>query len=221
MKKAKSLVVAMLLVVMTVSLTGCFFNRVQGDKTVKVLYDLYILQEDASAKDIGLKDSEIEKIKTTFHDTLKTTLKQQFASAQLTVSDKDLESVIAARAALTKKLKLTAEITEKDSKKQVVKVSTTYFDETSIATTASEAALKTVQKQKLTSQKEVLNAYASEYCKELVKGYEAYKVTDEKKEFTVSCTLNKLNKNTWMPTDMEGFGKSLGTAISGLLKDQK
>ncbi len=204
---------SLLIVCMTVlTLTGCGKPALMPEESILALYNLYILEDSEGALALGMSESDVTSILTSFDKALTESLKNNITSAGLVMEDAEVAEIVAARKAALKKMNATCELVSSTEETAVVVLKTTYFDESALDQKAANDALLASQESDAASEEELLLAATKAYAKNLIDGYLSVTPSADYREITIDCTFKN---NVWLPANMSSFGKDLGIAISG------
>lgn len=213
MKKLFSIAACLCLV--AGALTGCGSPKASPEDSAMALFDLYILRDTASAQEIGLPTDVLESALQTMDSATEETLKDNLATAGLTISDEKLSKIIDARKEAMKKLSASAQVSEKpDKNSAVVTLSVTWYDETALDTAAAEKALEVVQSENLTDVDEALERATELYADNLVEAYQNVEIQEGTRE--VQAVFVVTDNQFWFPENPSSFGYDLGSTVCGL-----
>lgn len=204
---------SLLILGMTIlTLAGCSKPALTPEESILALYNLYILEDSEGVRALGMSESDVTSILTSYDQALTESLKNNISSAGLTMEDAEIAEIVAARKTALKSMTATCELVSSGEESSVVLLKTTYFDEAALDEKAANDALLASQESDAVSEEELLTIATKAYAKNLIDGYLSVTPSDDYREVVIDCSFKD---GVWLPSDMSSFGKDLGIAISG------
>ncbi|MFG6382878.1 MAG: DUF5105 domain-containing protein [Lachnospiraceae bacterium] len=193
-------------------LSGCNSPKKNAADSVKAIYDLYILGDTTGITSLGMTDEDIKFAQQTYDESLKETIRANFAASGQEIEENILEELCNARKEALSKMKASAEIISETGGKATVVIHTTYFNESDLDADAFYAAKETAQKNNFSSSKEQQIFIMDTYTQNLITSYQNVTPSEDTTDIMVDCVIQN---NSWVPANMSSFGSDLALAISG------
>ncbi|AVP62809.1 DUF5105 domain-containing protein [Clostridium sporogenes] len=215
MKKAKKgLILSLILLFIPVMVIGCSSKpKVGADETAKILFDFYIKGDKEALTKIDLPKDKIEEISKMQKERTIQTLKTNFTTQGVKVSDEKIKQIYTARVEALKKLSAKAEIVSQNDESATVKIKMTYINEVALDEKAGKDAAEEIKKSNITDRQEAINKGIDIYIQNLIKEYKNVKPSSDMKEQTSKFVIKD---KTWMPEDNNGFALGIGKMTIGL-----
>ncbi len=193
-------------------LGGCNEPRLNAADSIKAIYDLYILGDTTGISSLGMTKEDISAARKTYDDSLRETIRANFADSGQEIEEETLEELCNARKEALSKMKASAEITKESEGKATVVIHTTFFNEFDLDADAYYNAREKAKKKGFEDLEKQQVFLMNAYTKNLIKAYQEVTPSKETIDITVDCVIQ--NK-TWIPANMSSFGSDLALAISG------
>lgn len=193
---------------------GCGTETLSPIDSVKAIYDLYVTRDLEGATRIGIAEDKATEVLASYDEAISETIRSSFSDSGLDVDDQTVEEICEAREQALSRMNAEYELVSEDEDSAVIRLTTTYFDETTLVTDAADKAREEAKSQGFTekNQEEYLTSITESYTKNLIAEYEAIQPSGDTKEILVPCTIAN---NIWLPQDMAAFGSDLGLALAG------
>lgn len=196
----------------TAFFAGCGEPKKNAADSVKAIYDLYILGDTQGITSLGMTEEDISAARQTYDDSLKETIRANFAASGQEIEEQTLDDLCEARKSALAKMSASAEVvTETDGKATVV-IHTTYFDESDLDADAYYAARETAQQNSFSTKEEQQKFLMDTYTQNLIEAYQNITPSEKTTDISVDCVIQN---NTWIPANMSSFGSDLALAITG------
>ena len=193
-------------------IAACNEPRTNAADSIKAIYDLYILGDTQGITSLGMTDEDINNARQIYDDSLKETIRANFAASGQEIEETTLNKLCDVRKEALAKMKASSEITEQSEGKATVVIHTTYFDEATLDSDAYYEAREETKEHGFRDIEEQRVFLMKEYTKNLIKAYENVTPSENTTDITVDCVIQ--NK-TWVPANMSSFGSDLAQAITG------
>lgn len=193
-------------------IAACNEPRTNAADSIKAIYDLYILGDTQGITSLGMTDEDINNARQIYDDSLKETIRANFAASGQEIEETTLNKLCDVRKEALAKMKASSEITEQSEGKATVVIHTTYFDEATLDSDAYYEAREETKEHGFRDIEEQRAFLMKEYTKNLIKAYENVTPSENTTDITVDCVIQ--NK-TWVPANMSSFGSDLAQAITG------
>lgn len=191
---------------------ACNEPRINAADSIKAIYDLYILGDTKGITSLGMTDEDISNARKIYDDSLKETIRANFAASGQEIEETTLNKLCDARKEALSKMKATSEITEQSEGKATVVIHTTYFDESTLDADAYYEAREETKENGFPDLEEQRAFLMKEYTKNLIKAYQNVTPSEDTTDITVDCVIQN---NTWVPANMSSLGSDLAQAITG------
>ncbi len=193
-------------------LSGCGEPRMDAAKSVKAIYDLYILGDKSGILSLGMAEEDITAAQQAYSDSLKETIRANFSASGQKIEEAVLDELCVARKKALAKMEASAEILEEADGKATVLLHTTYFNESSLDEEAFYNAKEMAQQGDFDTIKEQQAYLMDTYTQNLIESYEKVSPSEDTHDIQVECVIqNKI----WVPANMSSFGGDLAAAIAG------
>lgn len=159
-----------------------------------------------------MTDEDISNARKIYDDSLKETIRANFAASGQEIEETTLNKLCDARKEALSKMEASSEITAESEGKATVVIHTTYFDESTLDSDAYYEAREETKKNGFSDLEEQRAFLMKLYTKNLIKAYQNVTPSKDTTDITVDCVIQ--NK-TWVPANMSSFGSDLAQAITG------
>ena len=193
-------------------LSGCGEPKKNAADSVRAIYDLYILGDTQGITSLGMTEEDINTARRTYDESLKETIRANFAASGQEREEQVLDEICYARKAALAKLKATAEIVSETDGKATVVIHTTCFDESELDTDAFFAAKEEARHNSFATTEEQNRFLMDTYTENLIAAYQEVTPSEKTTDISVDCVIQN---NTWVPANMSSFGSDLALAITG------
>lgn len=193
-------------------LIGCSEPQKNAADSVKAIYDLYILGDTAGITSLGMTEEDITAARQTYDNSLKETIRSNFANSGQEIEEHVLDELCEARKTALSKMKSSAEIVSESEGKATVVIHTTYFKEAELDADAFYAAKEAAQQNQFSSVEEQQVFLMNTYTQNLIEAYQNVTPSEENTDISVECVVQN---NTWVPANMSSFGSDLALAVTG------
>lgn len=193
-------------------ISACDEPKTNAADSIKAIYDLYILGDTQGITSLGMTAEDISNARKIYDDSLKETIRANFAASGQEIKETTLDNLCDARKEALSKMQASSEITEQSEGKATVVIHTTYFDESSLDADAYYEAREKTKENGFPDLEEQRAFLMKEYTKNLIKAYQDVTPSEDTIDITVDCVIQ--NK-TWVPANMSSFGSDLAQAVSG------
>ncbi|MCI9137320.1 MAG: DUF5105 domain-containing protein [Lachnospiraceae bacterium] len=193
-------------------LIGCSEPQKNAADSVKAIYDLYILGDTAGITSLGMTEEDITAARQTYDNSLKETIRSNFANSGQEIEEHVLDELCEARKAALSKMKSSAEIVSESEGRATVVIHTTYFKEAELDADAFYAAKEAAQQNQFSSVEEQQVFLMNTYTQNLIEAYQNVTPSEENTDISVECVVQN---NTWVPANMSSFGSDLALAVTG------
>lgn len=193
-------------------LTACGEPENNAASSVKAIYDLYILGDTEGISSLGMSDEEIKSAQTTYDNSVKETIRSNFAASGQEIDEQTLDELCDARKEALSKLNASAEVIDESEGKATVVLHTTYFDEAKLDEDSFYNAREAANQSGLASLEEQQVFLMKTYTQNLIASYKDVTPSEDTTDITVECVIQN---NSWVPVDMSSFGSDLALAITG------
>lgn len=210
MKKISPILLCMYLC--TTLLTSCTGPKKDAADSIQAIYELYILGNTEGIVALGMSEEDINNARQIYDDSLKETLRADFAASGQEISEDVLNELCEARKTALAKMSASAEVISESSGKATVVVHTTYFDESDLDADAFYEARETSRQNNFATVEEQRVFLMDTYTQNLISAYQNVTPSEKTTDITVECVIQN---NTWIPANMSSFGADLALAITG------
>ncbi|MCI8859926.1 MAG: DUF5105 domain-containing protein [Lachnospiraceae bacterium] len=193
-------------------IAACNEPKTNAAESIKAIYDLYILGDTQGITSLGMTDEDISNARKIYDDSLKETIRANFAASGQEIEETTLNKLCDARKEALSKMEASSEITAESEGKATVVIHTTYFDESTLDSDAYYEAREETKKNGFSDLEEQRAFLMKLYTKNLIKAYQNVTPSKDTTDITVDCVIQ--NK-TWVPANMSSFGSDLAQAITG------
>ena len=193
-------------------IAACNEPKTNAAESIKAIYDLYILGDTQGITSLGMTDEDISNARKIYDDSLKETIRANFAASGQEIEETTLNKLCDARKEALSKMEASSEITAESEGKATVVIHTTYFDESTLDSDAYYEARVETKKNGFSDLEEQRAFLMKLYTKNLIKAYQNVTPSKDTTDITVDCVIQ--NK-TWVPANMSSFGSDLAQAITG------
>ena len=193
-------------------LASCSAPQTDAAGSIKAIYDLYILGDTSGISSLGMTDEDIAAAQKNYDDSLRETIRSNFAASGQEIDEDTLNELCTAREGALAKMSAEAEITEESDGKATVVIHTTYFNEASLDADAFYDAKEESQLRDFDTPEEQQIFLMNTYTQNLIKAYQDAVPSQDTTDIVVECVIQ--NK-TWVPANMSSFGSDLASAIAG------
>lgn len=193
-------------------IAACNEPKTNAAESIKAIYDLYILGDTQGITSLGMTDEDISNARKIYDDSLKETIRANFAASGQEIEETTLNKLCDARKEALSKMEASSEITAESEGKATVVIHTTYFDESTLDSDAYYEAREETKKNGFSDFEEQRAFLMKLYTKNLIKAYQNVTPSKDTTDITVDCVIQ--NK-TWVPANMSSFGSDLAQAITG------
>ncbi len=193
-------------------LAGCNQPSKNAADSIQAIYDLYILGDTRGISSLGMRDEDISKAQKVYDDSLKETIRNNFASSGQEIDEDTLHRLCDARKKALAKMSASAKVTETDDGKATVLVQTTYFDESALDADAFYNAREDSLQNTFSNLEEQKAFLMNAYTENLIDAYQKVAPSEDTISITVECVIQN---NTWVPANMSSFGSDLALALTG------
>lgn len=193
-------------------IAACNEPKTNAAESIKAIYDLYILGDTQGITSLGMTDEDISNARKIYDDSLKETIRANFAASGQEIEETTLNKLCDARKEALSKMEASSEITAESEGKATVVIHTTYFDESTLDSDAYYEAREETKKNGFSDLEEQREFLMKLYTKNLIKAYQNVTPSKDTTDITVDCVIQ--NK-TWVPANMSSFGSDLAQAITG------
>lgn len=193
-------------------MASCGAPRTDAADSIKAIYDLYILGDTSGISSLGMTDEDIAAAQKTYDDSLRETIRANFAASGQEIDADTLEQICSVRKSALAKMNASAEIIDESEGKATVVIHTTYFNEVSLDADAFYDAREEAQQKDFQNQEEQQVFLMNAYTQNLIDAYQQVTPSQDTTDITVECVIQ--NK-TWVPANMSSFGSDLASAIAG------
>lgn len=194
------------------SIGACNEPQTNAADSIKAIYDLYILGDTQGITSLGMTDEDIQNARKIYDDSLKETIRANFAASGQEIEETTLNKLCDARKEALSKMEASSEITAESEGKATVVIHTTYFDESTLDSDAYYEAREETKKNGFPDLEEQRAFLMKQYTKNLIKAYQNVTPSEDTTDITVDCVIQN---NTWVPANMSSFGSDLAQAITG------
>lgn len=198
--------------VCAVLFTSCNEPKKNAADSIKAIYELYILGDTEGITSLGMAEEDINAARQTYDESLKETIRANFAASGQEIEEAVLDELCEARKAALSKMSATAEIVSEANGKATVVVHTTYFDEHGLDADAFYAARETAQQNTFPTVEDQQVFLMDTYTQNLIEAYQDVAPSEKTVDITVDCVVQN---HTWVPANMSSFGSDLALAITG------
>lgn len=212
MKRMKKLFTVCFCMIMITSLcSGCGSKEtLEPEMSMKAFYQLLIGHNSQGMTDLGIDAKEAEKTLSTYKEQTKSSLKKSFKSANLAVTDADLEKIYASISDAMSNLEYSINTKNKDDDKASIQLSTQTIDYVSVMKTATDTTVSSLKVEHVETQKAATKLLVTNICK----GFKEYKPADTKAKKTFEFTKQTIKSgdekvSLYFPEDAEAFGNQL------------
>lgn len=207
----KKLVVCAAFTATIFTLGGCSNNDVaDSDKTMEGFYQL-IIQQDASAiTELGIDKKEAKETLTAYQSSMISTLKNNFSSAGVSITDAQAADIFHAVSDKFSKLDYKISVVKEDGKDASVKVSSQYINYLDIFKTAKETTINELKPQHI----EKLSDAKKQLVANVVEGFQNAEISKDMKSMTFHLKKQKIKSGSktiqvFFPEDYEQVGSKL------------
>lgn len=227
MKRKLAVLVAAVMMVCSIALTGCQGKLVPADQVVGAMYDLTVKENATPMKDLlgfASEDDVRSSLLADDYTDMTDMFKEEFSGMGIEFSEEELKDMSDTMTKLLNKLSYTAEITEqsKDETTVVLKVTGYSNDDmtqimtdlmTEIQTNMDEETMAAI----MSGDEDAANALMLDVIKQVVAKMGEMEPSTETTDVTVKCEKMKVEvsgkeKISWMPSDMDKFADDLENA---------
>ncbi|MEY8518388.1 DUF5105 domain-containing protein [Lachnospiraceae bacterium 29-84] len=192
-------------------LAGCGNPKIDAAGSVKAIYDLYILGDTKGITALGMETEDISAAQETYGNSLRDTIRKNFAESGQQIDEAALEELCAARKEALSKMSATAEVTAESEGKATVVIRTTYFNESSLDEEAFYTARQSAWKMDFPSLEKQQEFLMDAYTQNLIQSYQEVTPSEDTAAITVDCVIHN---HIWMPANMSSFGADLAHAVT-------
>lgn len=109
--------------------SGCGSQKAKApDATMNAFYQLMICQNSTEIAKLGIDENDAQKTKDTYHDSMISTLRDEFSKAGVSITESEATDIFNAISQKLSILKYKVEVKNEDGKEATVKVSSQYIN---------------------------------------------------------------------------------------------
>lgn len=212
MKELKKIFAVCFSMVMILTLcVGCGSSDAPApEASMEAFCQLLIKHDVQSMKELGINTKDAKETLDAYESETKSSLKKSFQSADVSVTNADINKVYTAIDEAMKNLEYTVSVTKSDDKQATIKVETQTLDYINIIKKAKSTTVDSLKSEHIETKEDAKNLFITNICK----GFENYKPNDEKQ--SKSFVFTKQNVKTgsdkvalYFPESASKFGNEL------------
>ncbi|MGL5084720.1 MAG: hypothetical protein ACRC68_03235 [Clostridium sp.] len=207
-----------LLSILCISLLGIMMiscgkkEKVTIEETITIFYNLAFKGDSTGYEKVKITKAQVDETFASQKKIVVDSVKANFASGGITISDEDIDKMYTSRSEAFKKVTLTVETINKDDKSAKVKIGTTYIKESELDEKAVNDAIETVTAQMLTDEKAITDRLTALYIENIVNAYNNVETSTDNKYLEWNFTFEN---GVWQPENSTEFGFELGKLVTG------
>lgn len=195
-------------------LTGCGEKITPPDKAAEAYFNYVLSGDTTKLKEYGIPSTELESSTKNDVDEIKTSLANDFKSAEFDVTDAEINQIFDGLLSSLKKLTPKIEATDVKGDTATIKITCNYIDFSDMDTSTSDATIKEIESLNITDENQLLDKAEEIFIRNMINYVNNSKPSNDTKEFTFTFKKKQATENgkavtVWAPEDENKFSDDI------------